>query len=72
MMDISGYLADHAGRFILARRWRQRGAVGGQPGADLAADLAAIEDSFGVLAEREAFPRRGDDRMDYMDGLADA
>lgn len=66
-MDISGYLADHAVRFILARPWRQRGAVGGQLGAD----LAAIEDSFGVLAKREAFPWRRDDRMDYLDGLAD-
>lgn len=27
-------------------------AVGGHPGADLAADLAAIDNSFGILAGR--------------------
>jgi hypothetical protein len=32
-------------------------ATGGHPGADLAADLAAIDGSFGSLAEREAFIR---------------
>jgi hypothetical protein len=47
-------------------------AIGGQPGADLAADLAAIEGSFGVLAEHEAFSRGRDARMDYLDGLAGA
>jgi hypothetical protein len=46
-------------------------AIGGQPGADLAADLSAIKDSFGVLAGQEAFSRRPDGRMDYLDGLAD-
>jgi hypothetical protein len=47
-------------------------AIGGQPGADLAADLAAISDSFGVLAGQEAFSRARDQRMDYLDRLADA
>jgi len=50
-------------------------AIGGQAGVDLAADLAAIEGSFGVLAEAgetEAFSRGRDVRMDYLDGLADA
>jgi hypothetical protein len=47
-------------------------AIGGQPGADLAVDLAAIEGSFGVLAGQEAFSRGPDERMDYLDGLAGA
>jgi hypothetical protein len=47
-------------------------AIGGQPGADLAADLAAIEGSFGVLADQEPFSRGPDERMTYLDGLADA
>jgi hypothetical protein len=47
-------------------------AIGGSPGADLAADLAAIEGSFGILAEDEAFTRGRDERMDYLDRLADA
>jgi hypothetical protein len=42
------------------------------PGADLAADLAAIDDSFGILAEQEAFSRSRDQRADYLDRLADA
>jgi hypothetical protein len=45
-------------------------AIGGQPGSDLAADLAAIEGSFGVLAGQKAFTRGPDERMDYLDGLA--
>jgi hypothetical protein len=32
-------------------------AIGGHPGADLPADLAAIDGSFGILAERETFNR---------------
>jgi hypothetical protein len=32
-------------------------AIGGHPGADLAADLAAIEASFGILAGEEPFAR---------------
>ena len=32
-------------------------AIGGHPGADLAADLAAIDDSFGIIAGQEAFSR---------------
>jgi hypothetical protein len=38
-------------------------AIGGHPGADLAADLAAINDSFGALAGQEAFSRTRDHRM---------
>lgn len=47
-------------------------AIGGHPGADLAADLAAIQSSFGVLAEQDAFARGRDQRMDYLDRLTDA
>lgn len=47
-------------------------AIGGDPGADLAADLAAIESSFAALGGHEAFSRARDQRMDYLDGLADA
>jgi hypothetical protein len=47
-------------------------AIGGHPGADLAADLAAIQSSFGVLAEQDAFARGSDQRMDYLDRLTDA
>jgi len=47
-------------------------ALGGHPGADLAADVAAIEGSFGVLAGEEGFARGRDERMDYLDRLADA
>jgi hypothetical protein len=45
-------------------------AIGGHPGSDLAADLAAINGSFGVLAGQEAFSRTRDERMDYLDRLA--
>lgn len=45
-------------------------ATGGQPGADLAADLAAIDRSFGALAGQSAFSRGPDERMNYLDGLA--
>ena len=47
-------------------------AIGGHPGADLAADLAAINGSFGVLAEQEEFSRTRDQRTEYLDRLADA
>jgi hypothetical protein len=47
-------------------------AIGGHPGADLTADLAAISDSFGILAGQEAFSRGRDQRMDYLNRLADA
>ena len=47
-------------------------AIGGHPGADLAADLAAIEGSFGILAEQDEFSRARDERADYLDRLADA
>ena len=43
-------------------------AIGGRPQAD----LAAISASFGVLAGQESFHRARDQRMDYLDGLADA
>jgi hypothetical protein len=47
-------------------------AIGGPPGTDLAADLAAIESSFGVLTSREPFSRTQEGRMDYLGRLADA
>lgn len=47
-------------------------AIGGHPGTDLAADLAAINGSFGVLAGHDAFSRTRDRRTDYLDRLADA
>lgn len=47
-------------------------AIGGQPGADLAADLAAIEGSFGVLTGQQEFSRGPDERTAYLDGLSDA
>jgi hypothetical protein len=47
-------------------------AIGGHRGADLAADLAAIDGSFGVLAGQEAFSRTRDQRADYLDRLAEA
>ena len=46
-------------------------SIGGYPGADLAADLAAINSSFAVLAGQEEFSRARDERMDYLDQLAD-
>jgi hypothetical protein len=47
-------------------------AIGGHPGADLTADLAAIEGSFGILAGEEPFARGRDERMTYLERLADA
>lgn len=47
-------------------------AVGGNPGADLATDLAAIDGSFGILAGDTMFARGRDERMDYLDRLSDA
>jgi len=47
-------------------------AIGGQPGADLTADLAAIDGSFGILSGAEMFSRGRDERMDYLDRLAGA
>ncbi len=44
-------------------------AIGASPGADLAADLAAIDGSFGMLAGDEMFARGRDERMDYLDRL---
>ena len=43
-------------------------AIGGHPGAD----LAAIDGSFGILAGEDTFTRGRDERMDYLDRLADA
>jgi hypothetical protein len=40
--------------------------IGGPPHAD----LAAIESSFGVLADQESFSRGPDERMNYLDRLA--
>ena len=47
-------------------------AIGGHPGADLGADLAAIDGSFGILAGEDAFTREADERMSYLERLADA
>jgi hypothetical protein len=47
-------------------------AIGGNPGSDLAADLAAIDGSFGILVGEDAFTRGRDERMDYLGRLADA
>ena len=47
-------------------------AIGGHPGADLVADLAAIDGSFGILAGEEAFARGRDERMTYLERLSDA
>jgi hypothetical protein len=47
-------------------------AIGGHPSADLAADLAAIDGSFGILAGHDAFARKPDERMSYLERLADA
>lgn len=37
--------------------------------ADVRADLAAIQDSFGVLSDVEAFPRAADDRAEHLDRM---
>ena len=47
-------------------------SIGGHPGADLTADLAAIDESFGILAGEEIPGRMRDERMDYLERLADA
>lgn len=47
-------------------------AIGGNPGADLAADVAAIDESFGILTGDEVFARSRDERMERLDRLADA
>ena len=47
-------------------------SIGGHPGADLTADLAAIDESFGILADEEIPGRIRDERMDYLERLADA
>ena len=41
-------------------------AIGGHPGADLAADLAAIDASFGILAGEDTFARLRDERMNSL------
>jgi hypothetical protein len=47
-------------------------AIGGHPGTDLAADLAAIDESFGILAGQETFARVRNERMNYLERLSDA
>jgi hypothetical protein len=42
-------------------------AIGGNPGADLVADLAAIDGSFGILAGEDTSVRVRDERMNYLD-----
>jgi hypothetical protein len=64
--------AEGVSRAELIRELIDRAIGSGQPGTDLAADLAAIDGSFGALAGEETFARRRDERMDYLDRLADA
>jgi hypothetical protein len=47
-------------------------AIGAHPGAELAADLEAINGSFGVLSGHDTFTRSRDERMDYLDRLTGA
>ena len=47
-------------------------AIARNPGADLSADVAAIEESFGILAGEGDFARARDERMEYLKRLADA
>jgi hypothetical protein len=47
-------------------------AVGGHPGADLVADLAAIGESFAILAGEDTCARVRDERMNCLERLADA
>jgi hypothetical protein len=63
--------AEGVSRVELIRELIDR-AIGGHPGADLTADLAAIDASFGILAEQEEFSRTRDQRLDYLDRPADA
>ena len=70
-IQIAGAREEGVSRAELIRELIDR-AIGGHPGADLAADLAAINTSFGILAGQEAFSRARDQRMDYLDRLADA
>jgi hypothetical protein len=63
--------AEGVSRAELIRQLIDR-AIGDHPGADLSADLAAIDGSFGILAEQEAFSRSRDQRADYLDRLAEA
>jgi hypothetical protein len=62
--------AEGVSRAELTRELIDR-AIGGNPGADLAADLAAIDESFGNLAGEEGFVRTRDERMDYLERLAE-
>jgi metal-responsive CopG/Arc/MetJ family transcriptional regulator len=59
--------AEGVSRSELIRELIDRAIGGGQSGADLAADLAAIEESFGTLAGENAFARARDERMDHQD-----
>ena len=63
--------AEGVSRAELIRELIDRG-IDGHAGADLASDLAAIDGSFGILGEQEAFSRSRDQRADYLDRLADA
>jgi hypothetical protein len=63
--------AEGVSRAELIRQLIDR-ALGGHPGADLAADLAAINNSFGILSEQEPLSRARDQRADYLDRLAGA
>jgi hypothetical protein len=47
-------------------------ALGGHPGADLVADVAAIDGPFGILDEADTFARVRDERISYLKRLADA
>jgi hypothetical protein len=53
--------------------WARVAAAEGVSRAELIRELIdrAIGDSFGVLAGQEAFTRTRDQRMDYLDRLAD-
>jgi len=64
--------AEGISRAELIRGLIDRAIGSGQSGADLAADLAAIDGSFGALAGKGTFARTRDERMDYLDRLADA
>jgi hypothetical protein len=45
-------------------------AIGGNPGTDLVADLAAIDGSFGILAGEDTLARMRDERMNYLDWIS--
>jgi metal-responsive CopG/Arc/MetJ family transcriptional regulator len=59
--------AEGVSRAELIRELIDRAIGGGQPGADLTADLAAIKESFGTLAGKNTFARMQDERMNHRD-----